>query len=204
MALIVVGGQSRKVGKSTVVVELIRALKERHWTAIKISGHRHDADQGRVLISQETDAVGHVDTGRFLQAGAKRVFWVRGGEGGLEQAMPRIRQIIAEGSDIIIESNSVMRFVEPDLYLLVLDPAVEDFKDSARDFLPRVSAFIVNTGGKAAAEAGGFVIKAVAATTVPPSLPPRPRFVIRPPEFVTPELLAFIRERLADQRRTGN
>ena len=141
-----------------------------------------------------------MDTARFLQAGAERVFWVRGGEGSLEQAAPHIRQIIAEGSDTIIESNSVMRFVDPDLYLLVLDPAVEDFKDSAREFLPRVSAFIVNTGGNAAA-AAGLPAKAVTVSAVaPPSLPPQPRFAIRPPEFVTPELLAFIRERLARVR----
>ena len=198
MALIVVGGQSRKVGKSAVVAGLIRAFKERPWTAIKISGHRHDAAHGKVLISHETDGTGHVDTARFLQAGAERVFWVRGGEGGLEQAMPRIRQIIAEGSDTIIESNSVMRFVDPDLYLLVIDPGVEDFKDSAREFLPRASAFVVNTGGNAAA---GLPAKAVTASAVaPPSLPPQPKFAIRPPEFVTPELLAFIRERLARVR----
>jgi len=198
MALIVVGGQSRKVGKSAVVAGLIRAFKERPWTAIKISGHRHDAAHGKVLISHETDGTGHVDTARFLQAGAERVFWVRGGEGGLEQAMPRIRQIIAEGSDTIIESNSVMRFVDPDLYLLVIDPAVEDFKDSAREFLSRASAFIVNTGGNAAA---GLPAKAVTASAVaPPSLPPQPKFAIRPPEFVTPELLAFIRERLTRVR----
>jgi hypothetical protein len=200
MAVIAVGGQSRKVGKSAVVAGLIRALPQYAWTAIKISGHGHDAAHGKVLISHETDGSGHTDTARFLEAGAERVFWVRGGEGGLEQAIPRIRQITAEASNTIIESNRIMRFLDPDLYLLVLHPAIEDFKDSAREFLPRVSAFIVNSGDKATAKAGGFAAKGAAASAtpafVPPSLPPRPSFPIRPPDYVTPELLAFIRERL--------
>jgi hypothetical protein len=200
MAVIVVGGQSRKVGKSAIVAGLIRALAERRWTAIKISGHAHDAAQGRVLISHETNGDGHVDTARFLQAGAERVYWVRGGAGGLEQAMPGIRQIIAESADTIVESNSVMRFLDPDLYLLVLDFAVKDFKDSARAFLSRASAFVVNAAeGINAAQQSPVsepgVAGAAEATAL--ALPERPIFAIHPPEYVNPELLAFVRERLA-------
>ena len=36
--------------------------------------------------------------------------------------MPRIRKILATAQNVIIESNSILRFIKPDLYLTVLDP----------------------------------------------------------------------------------
>ena len=41
MSLVVVGGQARKVGKTSVVAGLISSIGERRWTAIKTSGHIH-------------------------------------------------------------------------------------------------------------------------------------------------------------------
>jgi len=209
MAVIVVGGQSRKVGKSAVVAGLIRAIPERHWTAIKISGHTHNATEGKLLISRETSGSGHADTARFLQAGAELVYWARGGGDSLALAVPHIREIIAQSANTIIESNSIMRFLDPDLYLLVLDFGVEDFKSSAREFLPRASAFIVSGGGRRLASQADIAAlagmeaaspkdaTAASAGAQAAALPQRPVFPICPPEYVSPELLAFVRERLA-------
>ena len=44
MALIVIGGHSRGVGKTSVVSELIAALPEYNWMAMKITQHRHRLD----------------------------------------------------------------------------------------------------------------------------------------------------------------
>ena len=41
MAVIVVGGHSRNVGKTSVVAGLISAFSRYSWTAVKISWHRH-------------------------------------------------------------------------------------------------------------------------------------------------------------------
>ena len=41
MALIVVGGHSRSVGKTSVVAGIIAALPEMHWTAAKITQYGH-------------------------------------------------------------------------------------------------------------------------------------------------------------------
>jgi hypothetical protein len=46
--------------------------------------------------------------------------------------MPRIRKILAATQNAIIESNSILRFVKPDLYLTVLDPQTADFKASRK------------------------------------------------------------------------
>ena len=44
----------------------------------------------------------------------------------------------------ILESNSILKFLRPDLYLTVLDPATADFKKSAQEFLDRADAVILH------------------------------------------------------------
>jgi hypothetical protein len=44
---------------------------------------------------------------------------------------------------VIVESNSLLQFIRPEIYLVVLDPQQEDFKDSARMFLHRADAFVL-------------------------------------------------------------
>ena len=64
----------------------------------------------------------------------------------LAEAMPRVRQELASAENAILESNSMMRFLRPDLYLTVLDAATADFKMSAQQFLDRADAVILHDG----------------------------------------------------------
>ena len=41
MALIVIGGHSRSVGKTSVVAGITSALREFEWTAVKITQYGH-------------------------------------------------------------------------------------------------------------------------------------------------------------------
>jgi hypothetical protein len=200
MAIIVVGGHSRNVGKTSVVAGLIAALGEFNWTAFKITQYGHGVcslngeschcatDDHSWAISEEKDRSGESDTSRFLLAGAERVWWVRTEQGRLAEAMPDIRQRLAEAENVILESNSVLKFVRPDLYLTVLDPANADFKKSAQEFLDRADAVILHR--QYDGPAWNYVsLKPVAA---------KPIFAIEPPEYVTPEIVEFVRERLAE------
>ena len=155
MALIVVGGSTRNIGKTSVVAGLIAALRERSWTAIKITqyGHGICSADGKacdcatadhtIAITEERDRSGRSDSSRYLVAGAKRSLWVRTQQGELFEAMPRLRREIAEAGDVIVESNSILQFVRPDLFVSVLDPAVEDFKGSARRYLDRADLILM-------------------------------------------------------------
>ncbi len=202
MAIIVVGGHSRSVGKTSVVTGLIAAMPEREWLAVKITQFGHGicsangepcdcvtADHASA-ITEERDRSGDSDTSRFLVAGAKKVLWVRTQQGFLAEAMPRLRQHITEARDVIVESNSVMKFLRPDLYLVVLDPETEDFKDSARQFLDRADAAIVHRSGQS-------VWKQVSLKPVQG----RPMFVIDPPPYVTSEIVDFVQSRLNSTAR---
>jgi hypothetical protein len=199
VALVVIGGHSRNVGKTSVVAGLISALCEFDWTAVKITQHGHGICSAKGepcdcatadhswAISEERKRTGESDTSRFLLAGAKRALWVRTEQGRLAEAMPALRQRLDGAVDVIIESNSVLKFLRPDLYLTVLDPATADFKNSAREFLDRANAVIlhVTSGGPAWREVS---LKPVAE---------RPIFRITPPEFLTPEIAEFVRSSLA-------
>jgi peptide subunit release factor RF-3 len=61
--------------------------------------------------------------------------------------MPGIRKELAAieeaGGNAILESNSILQFLQPDLYLSVLDAGTADFKESARRYLARADAVLV-------------------------------------------------------------
>ena len=199
MALVVVGGHSRSVGKTSVVAGLISALPEFEWTAVKITQYGHgicsangeecDCATGdhSWAITEEHDGSGDSDTSRFLVAGAKNVYWARTEQGRLAEAMPTLRRKLESALNVIIESNSVLKFLRPDLYLTILDPATADFKNSAREFLDRADAVILHeTPGAARWES--VSLKPVV---------DRPVFRIRPPEYVPSKLVAYVRSQLA-------
>ena len=199
MAIVVVGGHSRSVGKTSVVAGLIAALPEFNWTALKITQYGHGicsangepcdcvTDDHTRAITEELDRSGETDTSRFLVAGARRALWVRTRQGMLAEAMPDIRRKITAAGNVIMESNSIIRFLRPDLYLTVLDAENADFKDSAREFLDRADAVILHRNGEAP-RWNSVSLKPVVG---------RPFFYIEPPEYVTSEMVEFVRGRIS-------
>jgi len=87
---------------------------------------------------------------------------------------------------VIMESNSVLRFLRPDLYMTVLDADTEDFKDSAREFLDRADAVILH-------QANG---RAKWKNVSMDAMAGKPIFRIDPPPYVTEEIARFVREKL--------
>jgi molybdopterin-guanine dinucleotide biosynthesis protein len=199
MSLIVIGGHSRNVGKTSVVAELIAALPEYNWTALKITQYGHGVcsmdgepchcatDDHSWAISEELDRSGESDTSRFLAAGAARVWWVRTEQGRLAEAMPTVRGKLAESKNAIVESNSILKFLRPDLYLTVLDPATADFKRSAQEFLDRADVVILHQSETTEVAWREISLKPVAR---------RPMFRISPPPYVTSQIVEFVREGL--------
>jgi hypothetical protein len=204
VALVVIGGHSRSVGKTSVVAGLIAALPEFEWTAAKITQHGHGICSANGepcdcatpdhawAISEERDRSGKSDTSRFLAAGAERSLWVRTEQGRLAEAMPALRHRLEGARNVIMESNSVLKFLRPDLYLTVLDPSTADFKTSAREFLDRADAVVLHEA------AGAPAWQAVSLKPVAE----RPVFRILPPVYVTPEIADFVRASLAARPRS--
>jgi hypothetical protein len=198
MATVVVGGHSRNIGKTSVVAGLIAALPAYNWTAFKITqfGHGRCSLDGKpcdcaphdrcLAITEEKDRSGKSDSSRFLVAGAKNAFWVRTEQGRLEEAMPALQRKFAEAENVIMESNSILQFLQPDLYITVLDPATEDFKASARKYMEKADAVVLHAG------AGATHWQTISEL----DMGGRPTFRIFPPPYVTADLVEFVSQRL--------
>ncbi len=192
--LVVVGGHTRNIGKTSVACGIITALRDLDWTALKITryGHGTCSRNGEpcpcadpvhpVTISREGGDRPETDSGRFLEAGASRAYWVRTPDGGLGEAIPRIRKLIEESRSVIIESNSILRFVRPDYCVMVLDGSAADFKPTSLRFLDRASAFVLTSPA------------ALEWPDVPQSLlRSKPRLTAFAPAFESAELIDAIR-----------
>jgi hypothetical protein len=166
--VIVVGGHTRTIGKTQLVCDVIAAFPDARWIAGKITQYGHGVcaqnghdcdcapDEHVCAISWEHSAATGTDSSRFLAAGAERSFWLRTKQGFLAEGLPILRQALREATEtedakgrvekpvtLIVESNSLMQFVKPTLFFAVIDPAKEDFKDSARVALDRADALVI-------------------------------------------------------------
>jgi len=200
--LVVVGGHSRNIGKTAVVSGLIRKLRSRKWTALKITQYGHgvctsrgepcgcepgDSAEHPFSLSEEYEP-GDTDSGRFLAAGARRSFWLRAPSGELRLAAKTLRKIREQNQDLIIESNSVLEILQPDVFLMVLDFGCEDFKPSSLRFMDRADAFVVIDRG---------INAPLWAELAKGQWDAKPQFLVTPPRYVTADLVKFVSDRAA-------
>lgn len=160
--VIVVGGHTRSIGKTQLVCDVIRAFPQAGWIAGKITQYGHGVcaqngencdcapDEHICAINWEARSDTGTDSARFLAAGARRSFWLRTKQGFLAEGLPLLRAALKEAfsrsngaAPLILESNSLLQFLKPSLYFAVIDPAREDFKDSARSVLDRADALVL-------------------------------------------------------------
>jgi hypothetical protein len=201
--IIAVGGHSRNIGKTAVAEGIIRALPDMRWTAVKITQFGHGicstgdscecatgVDHTYALTRQAEPALN--DSGRFLAAGAAESYWLRTRQGQLAEAMPALRRLLSSSENAILESTTVLHFLVPDLYIVVMDYAVDDMKDSTRHFLDRADALVVLHGDRPAPEAWNLPAR---------WLTDKPRFEVKAPAFVSAELVKWIAGKAAASRR---
>ena len=155
--MVMVGGHTRNIGKTSVIEGIIRAMPEMNWTAVKITQFGHGicsingeacdcaVTEHQFSISDERKRDTGTDTARFFSAGARRALWVRTRQGELSTALASLRKEIESDEFVIVESNSLRRFIRPMLYLQVLDPLNADFKLSAQQFFDLADAYLLVT-----------------------------------------------------------
>ena len=152
--LIVVGGQCRKVGKTTLIVDIIKATPGIRWTALKITPHAElvcpvngsDCKCGPTehtfSIREEVDRSGRTGTSRYLLAGAQRSLWVQTKDNCIQDVLGPLAKMLDGSQYVIVESDALVRFWQPRLFLMVLDSQKADFKASAREVMPLADAFV--------------------------------------------------------------
>ncbi|HJQ25636.1 MAG TPA: hypothetical protein VKA60_17070 [Blastocatellia bacterium] len=204
MKMVMVGGHTRNIGKTSVVEGIIRGLPEMNWTAVKITqfGHGVCSTSGELCdcavaehafaITAERRMDSGTDTARFLAAGARRALWVRTGQGELHTALPALKEAIADEAHVIVESNSLRRFIKPTLFLQVVDPTGADFKDSARQFFDMADAYLLlDRDGESAAAETQAVLLAREIKRDKPCLT-----ITAKDRFINPAVVDFVRSRL--------
>jgi hypothetical protein len=195
--VLAVEGHSRNIGKTSLAVDLIRAFPEAAWTAVKITQHGHGiiADsvencagapsEHAAVLDEEHDRSNHTDTSRFLVAGASRALLLRVKHGRMEEALELLRTEIEKPGNVILESNTVLQFLKPSLYLVVLNPLQEDFKSSTRSALDQADAFVLRSPLKSSPWEG--IRQRL--------LEAKPKFLQRLGEPLPAGLMEFVRER---------
>jgi hypothetical protein len=186
MAVVVVGGHSRGIGKTSVIAGIIAAFRGRRWTAIKVTSHEHrEPGPASFDIYEETDRRRPVDTSRFLAAGASRALLVQVRDDGMASALAALQPVL-EAGPVIIESNSVVRLIRPELFIFVVRFDVDEWKPSARELAGKANAVVVVESGVGEPAPGGL----------PLDLSPVLVFRAHPPVFVTETMIRWIADRL--------
>ena len=141
-----VGGHSRNIGKTSVICGIISGSPALNWTALKITQDPKHASAGTESgLVEELDPASASDSGRFLAAGARRAFFVPAPEGQFVNVIPHLRALMSGQENVIVESNSIVEFLTPDLFAMVLNGAVADFKQSSRRFLERADLLVLTS-----------------------------------------------------------
>jgi len=163
--IVAVSGFSSNVGKTTLVCELLRQLPG--WEAIKLTrGHYRSCgrdpagccvsdllrDEPVIRSGREANYQAGKDTGHFWDAGASNVHWVivkdDQVERGISEALARV-----ETDGVIVEGNSFLEYVTPDLAIMCARAEGGKIKPSARKALAKSDFLYLSTPGATAVTA---------------------------------------------------
>jgi hypothetical protein len=247
MAIIVVGGSNRGVGKTALVCGLVAALPEYRWAAVKITSHEHTqpvspgrtnrsegstADishplrstlfrhlfekrieetvrerepQVRSSIWEDTVRGENTDTSRYLSAGAARALLVTATEGDLYGPLNQLWPRFGRGTNIIFESNSVVHHVRADVCVLIHAVAertlpLPERKPSFISALRHADAMVTHARADDLIPEG--LCLALPDLDVEQPLRPKPIFHLRALERISPEMQAWLRQRLPQPQRS--
>jgi hypothetical protein len=135
--LLIVAGSGRNSGKTTIVCKLVDQFSYLGITAVKISPHFHDPSEGLIhipgkpgfAIYEETNRNTTKDSSRMLRSGAQKVYYIQTVEKTIKEAFSAIYMNIPPGKPVICESPSLINYIKPGLYILMIGPAGSILKD---------------------------------------------------------------------------
>lgn len=129
--IIGVGGAYSGVGKTAVICKILRRFE--NWGAIKYTRtpfYASVTDETAVLSEEGKD------TRRFLDAGAVKVVWVQSPYSGLPAALSLAAGMFSdEVRGILVEGNSAVEVMQPDIVIFVSGSIQEQWKTNAGKIL---------------------------------------------------------------------
>ncbi|MDI6800695.1 MAG: hypothetical protein QMD01_01365 [Thermodesulfovibrionales bacterium] len=145
-----IGGSHSGTGKTTIAAALLKYLA----THSPIHPFTHSPKIGAIkytktaFYSSITDDKTILrqedkDTRRLLDAGAEEVLWVQSPESGLEETLPMAVERLSHLDGIIIEGNSAIEFLKPDIVIFLFRGSGKNLKPSARKLLKQADIMLI-------------------------------------------------------------
>jgi len=125
--IIGIGGSGSGAGKTTFAAMLLKKLPG--WGAIKFTKTTlfSSITDDEKLISQDGK-----DTKKMLDAGAGKVLWVSSPSSGLAETAYMAVEMLAQFEGIVVEGNSIIEVLKPDIVVFVKGPGRELKKGAER------------------------------------------------------------------------
>lgn len=149
--ILLISGSRRNTGKTILACNIIQKWKEQEYIiAIKISAHNHDSatplnllhtEEGFTIWEEKTKT--HKDSGRFLEAGAAKVFYIEASDDKFLDAFRFVLNLQGKGSLIICESGGLVKFIQPGVMLFIQHK--DELIDTEKEYLRRLSDHIVHS-----------------------------------------------------------
>ena len=139
--LIGIGGAHSGSGKTTYASLLFQRL--RGWGGIKYTKtdiYCSLVDERDVLLTEGKD------TRRMLDAGAERVVWVKSPPSELGDLLPLAVEKLSDLKGVIVEGNSAIEFLVPDIIIFMFGDYSEKIKESAKGILEKADVVLSEEG----------------------------------------------------------
>ncbi len=139
--MVMIGGNSRNSGKTTMACQIINKLSLSHEVfGLKVSaiypegnemhGNHSGEESSGFSISEEINSGSNKDTSKMLRAGATRVFYIRVSSNFIEKALLHFLSMYINNQIIVCESRSLRKIITPGMFLLMMRlPAEGKIKD---------------------------------------------------------------------------
>lgn len=137
--LLLVGGNARNIGKTTLLCKIIRAAADfEPVIALKVTsiypndqgfhGEHELLSPGDFTILEEMGSGQPKDTVKMLEAGAIRSFYIQARDHAVEKAWHTFLEMIPENHLLVCESRSLRRFIDPGLFIYLKSSRLHEVK----------------------------------------------------------------------------
>jgi hypothetical protein len=137
--MIGIGGAHSGAGKTTYASLLLCHL--RGWGAIKCT---RTGLYSSIVDDRETLSAKGKDTTKLLDAGAERVLWVQSPPSDLDGVLPVAVERLSDLRGIIVEGNSAIEFLRPDIIIFIFGSESSAVKDTAKALLERADIVVAD------------------------------------------------------------
>jgi hypothetical protein len=159
MAILVIAGVGRGIGKTAVAEFLLARLEGWHAARVRVADEIPETDAARIgdegfLLLTETD---DAESRRLLAAGAATAAVLLAEARGLAAGLARLLESLPEGTNLLIEGNAFLWARRADLAVMVIGPGpsgkgLAPVRPATRELVGKIDLWTWNTRGDPAAE----------------------------------------------------